>query len=199
MSNRDSLLKRYWIYACVTLICVVLLFVNIFVTNSWTGEKTFSEFVQRDWVLYAVFLIEEVIIVFLMFLFGMLAGKNLKKYNLEIETIAASSMPSWDDIVEIMYDKQLDSFCDEIINVFYSKDKSMRYVILKDEKGIFKYHLEVIYQFDAHEWQYICSDDDVLPATWGPCLEKSSSSLFASEEDLMRELEFEPEYRQYFV
>ena len=32
----------------------------------------------------------------------------------------------------------------------------MRYVVLKDEKGLFTFQLEAIYQFDEEEWKYIC-------------------------------------------
>ena len=34
----------------------------------------------------------------------------------------------------MMYDKHLDTFSDEVVKVFYSKDRLMRYVVLKDEK-----------------------------------------------------------------
>ena len=43
-------------------------------------------------------------------------------------------MPSWETVVEMMYDKHLDAFSDEVVKVIYSKDRSMRYVVLKDEK-----------------------------------------------------------------
>jgi len=42
--------------------------------------------------------------------------------------------PSWETVVEMMYDKHLDAFSDEVVKVIYSKDRSMRYVVLKDEK-----------------------------------------------------------------
>lgn len=108
-------------------------------------------------------------------------------------------MPSWDKIVEMLYNKQLDSFCDEVINVLYSKDNLMRYVVLKDEKGIFTYQLEAIYQFDEDEWKYICLNDDALPAMWESYLGNCGSSLFANENDLMKELKSQPEYKQYFI
>ena len=86
--------------------------------------------------------------------------KKLFNKNRRLEIKPVSPMPSWNEIVELLYDKNLDSFCDEVINVFYSKDNSMRYVVLKDEKDIFKYHLEEICQFDQDEWKYICSNDE---------------------------------------
>lgn len=107
-------------------------------------------------------------------------------------------MPPWDTIVEMLYDKHLDSFCDEVVNVFYFKDNSMRYVVLKKEKGIFTYQLEAIHQFDEDEWKYICANDDILPAMWEPYLGDCGSSLFSNEDDLMKELKSQPEYKQYF-
>ena len=60
-------------------------------------------------------------------------------------------MPSWESIVEMMRDKHLDAFADEVVDVIYSKDSSMRYVILRDENGLFTYQLEAIYQYDKDE------------------------------------------------
>ena len=126
-------------------------------------------------------------------------SKSLFNKNRELDAKPIPPMPSWDNIVELLFDKSLDSFCDEVINVFYSKDKSMRYVVLKDEKGIFTYHLEEIYQFDEDEWKYICDNDDALPAMWETHLGSCGFSCFANEEDLMKDLKSQPEYKQYFV
>lgn len=125
--------------------------------------------------------------------------KGLFNKNRKLNIKPIPPMPSWDKIVELLYDKNLDSFCDEVINVLYSKDKSMRYVVLKDEKDIFTYQLEAIYQFDEDEWKYICSNDDALPAMWESYLGYVGSSLFANEGDLMKDLKSQPEYKQYFV
>ena len=104
-------------------------------------------------------------------------------------------MPSWSEIVEIMYDKSLGSFVDEVVSVVYSVDKTMRYVVLKDKKGHFTYQLETIYQFDEDEWKYIGSQKDALPAMWESV---RCSGLFAYETDLLKEMRVEPEYKQYF-
>ncbi len=125
--------------------------------------------------------------------------KRLFNKNKQLEIKSIPSMPSWDKIVELLYDENLDAFCDEVINVLYSKDNSMRYVVLKDEKDIFTYELEAIYQFDEDEWKYICSNDGTLPAMWEPYLGKCGHSLFANEEDLMKDLKSQPEYKQYFI
>ena len=79
MNKRVSFPKRYWVYLIMILICSVLLFVNIFRTDSWTGDKPFSVFTQRDWLLFSVFLIEEVVIVCIIGLFVILSFKISKK------------------------------------------------------------------------------------------------------------------------
>ena len=104
-------------------------------------------------------------------------------------------MPPWPEIVEIMYDKSLSSFVDEVVSVVYSADKTMRYVILKDKRGHFTYQLETINQFDEDEWKYICLQNDALPAMWESV---RGSGLFAYETDLLKEMRTEPEYKQYF-
>lgn len=106
-------------------------------------------------------------------------------------------MPPWPEIVEMMHDKYLDAFADEVVSVVYSIDKTMRYVVLKDERGLFTYQLEAIYQFDENEWKYICSHNDALPAMWEPFI-NVGRSLFEDEEELLKEMKEEPEYKQYF-
>lgn len=107
-------------------------------------------------------------------------------------------IPSWNEIVDIMYDKQLDTFSDEVVKAVYSKNKSMRYVILKSKSGFFTYQLEKIYQFDEDEWKYIFSKNNVLSAVWQPFTEISGKSFFENEEKLLKEIKNEPEYKQYF-
>lgn len=107
-------------------------------------------------------------------------------------------MPSWNIIIEMMYDKHLDAFADEVIDVMYSRDHSMRYVILKGDNDLLTYQLEAIYQFDEDEWKYICSHDHALPAMWEPFRGIVRKSFFESIEELRKEMESEPEYKQYF-
>ena len=84
MNKRFPFPKRYWIYWIVVLICSILLIGNIYRTDGWTGDKPFSQFVQRDWQLLAIFLVEELIIASLLFLFVILACKISKRRNAEI-------------------------------------------------------------------------------------------------------------------
>lgn len=107
-------------------------------------------------------------------------------------------IPPWSEIVKTMYDKSLDAFADEVVRVVYSADKTMRYVILKDEKGLFTYQLEAIYQFDEDEWKYIFSDNNALPAMWEPFRGVVGKSFFENEEELQKEMKEEPEYKRYF-
>ena len=106
-------------------------------------------------------------------------------------------MPSWETTVELLYDKQLDSFYHQMVRVIYSKDHAMRYVILKDAKGTLTYQLEEICPFSEEEWQYVCRSDDALPAMW-ESVSDVGKSIFNTEEDVRKAIQFEPAYRQYF-
>ena len=94
-------------------------------------------------------------------------------------------MPSWETVVEMMYDKHLDAFSNEVVKVIYSKNRSMRYVVLKDEKNFFTYQLEAIYQYDKDEWKYICSHDNALPAMWEPFRGIVSKSVFENMDEFL--------------
>lgn len=107
-------------------------------------------------------------------------------------------MPPWSEIVEMMQDKYLDAFVDEVVRVVYSADNTLRYVVLKDVKGLFTYQLEAIYQFNEDEWKCICSHNDALPAMWEPFRGIVGKSVFENEEELLKEMKEEPEYKQYF-
>lgn len=124
-----------------------------------------------------------------------------KKSKTEIPTkpTEARPRPSLEAVAEMMYDQYLDAFSDEVVSVIYSKDKTMRYVILKSDRGYYSYQLEGIYQYDEYEWQFISSNDKCLPALWEPLEGKLGSSFFGSIEELMPEIENEPEYKQYFI
>ena len=58
---------------------MILLFYNIFRTDSWTGDMAFSDFTKKEWSLFLLFMIEEVILGVLMFVFALLGGKSMKK------------------------------------------------------------------------------------------------------------------------
>lgn len=123
--------------------------------------------------------------------------KLLKKLFNKNSKTEIQPMPSWEEVIEIMYDKQLDYFSDKVINTVYSKDKSMRYVILKNEKGYFTYQLEKLYRFDEYEWAALYSIHNSLPAIWEPF--SDGKSLFENTEELLKEMEKEPNYKQYFI
>ncbi len=59
MNKRFPFQKRYWIYMIMVLICSILLVGNIYRTGSWTGDKQFSEFAQRDWQLFLSFCLKK--------------------------------------------------------------------------------------------------------------------------------------------
>ncbi len=115
----------------------------------------------------------------------------LRKFRKEQRIVPP--MPEWNEIVEMLYDKNLDFLDSTVVKVIYSKDKSKRYVVLKSDKGFFNYRLEKIYQLDEEEWSYRCSFD-LTPAFWQD-VDNRSKSIFSTLEDALKELEQEVEYK----
>ncbi len=74
-------------------------------------------------------------------------------------------MPPYDEIVKSLYDKELiypDSI--KICQVIYSKDKSKRFVVLKSNKGFFKYTYEEVCVFDELDWtSYYAYIENIKP------------------------------------
>lgn len=104
----------------------------------------------------------------------------------------------WEEIVKLMYGKEL-NYCDcHPIDVIYSLDKAHRYVILKTDIGYLTYQLESIALYDEEELKYFPHSDEA-PAYWRPCdnLDKSKS-IFDDIKSLMRELRSQSEYKIYF-
>ncbi len=115
--------------------------------------------------------------------------------KLRKEKRVAPKMPEWNEIVEMLYDKSLNGFDDEVVKVIYSKDKAMRYIVLKNDKGFFSYRHEKIYQLDKEEWTYR-SSYDLTPAFWQE-IDNGGKSIFTSLEDALKELEQEAEYKNF--
>ena len=104
-------------------------------------------------------------------------------------------MPEWNDIVEMLYNINLDYLDSSVEKVIYSQDKTMRYVVLKSNKGFFTYSLERIYQLDEAEWRYSRSFD-FIPAFWQE-VNMGNKSIFSSLKDALNELEQEAEYKVF--
>lgn len=122
-----------------------------------------------------------------------------KLFHRKEQTNILSPIPPWSDIVNIMYDKNLDCFTDEFVRVIYNPDQTKRFVILKSENGYYKYVYEELQAFDEEEWMYISKQTDALPAMWVQIQDNESTSLYGSLEDVMKEIEMSHEYKTYFL
>lgn len=107
-------------------------------------------------------------------------------------------IPPWAEIVETMYGRELDSLGGEVAAVLYSTDRTKRFVVLKSEKGFFKYEYEELTPFDEEEWRYVSRRPGALPAMWLPPISRQGISIYESFEAAMREIRAEPIYRAFF-
>lgn len=140
MDQRFPFPKRYWFYVCIVFICSILLIGNIFRTDSWTGGKPFSEFVHREWVLFAIFLAEEFVIAGVMFLFVFLSHRVSRKRDQEIA--ADWERNGFQGIKPGDYDY-----------VWFDFSHTERALILKQKDQYMLY----VEEYDAHtgNWQHI--------------------------------------------
>ena len=109
-------------------------------------------------------------------------------------------MPPYDEIVKSLYDKELnypDSI--KICQVIYSKDKSKRFVVLKSNKGFFKYTYEEVCVFDELDWaSHYAYIENIKPGWWEPKDRSFAYSFFGTEQEAFEALKRETEYKQFF-
>ena len=112
----------------------------------------------------------------------------------------APPMPPYDEIVKSLYDKELDrSDSYKICRVIYCNDKSKRFIILKSNKGFFKYTYEEVCVFDELDWtSHFGCIENINPGWWEPKDRSFAYSFFETEEGTLEALKRETEYKQFF-
>lgn len=107
-------------------------------------------------------------------------------------------MPSWEEIVPMMFNQGLDGWTEEIVQVIYNPEHIKRFVILKSEHGYYTYVYEILHQFDEEEWMNIENQPGALPAMWEP-VGDSHASLFSGIEEALEAVKALPEYKLHFL
>lgn len=74
-------------------------------------------------------------------------------------------LPPWEDVVRLCYEEHPAGFCDPVIQVFYSKEKDRRAVLIQKANGTYTVVYEQLYAFDEDELIY-CQPE--FPGYWGP-------------------------------
>ena len=94
-------------------------------------------------------------------------GLSIDEYDKTEESSAIPPMPPFEEIVELLYDKEL-CFPDEITvaRVIYSKDKSKRFTILKNGKGLYINRYEEIWTYFEEEWVHMYNGWCTCPGWW---------------------------------
>lgn len=108
-------------------------------------------------------------------------------------------MPTWDEIVEHMQDKEYSFYSDKIVRVLSSTDRAKRIIILQSNHGYYKTVYEEIRIWDEDEWNYFCNDPDRYPAWWEPVSSSiNSKSFYGTEDDAIKAITDSCEYKTYF-
>lgn len=83
-NTKFPLPKKYWACVILCLTLGILLFANIFVLASKTGERELCDFTQQDWCYFVLFLLTQVLLTALMFFLAKKAGKILNKRDEQV-------------------------------------------------------------------------------------------------------------------
>lgn len=115
-------------------------------------------------------------------------------------TVCCREMPTWDEIVERMQDKELSFFADTVVRRISSKDRAKRIIILQNDHGYYKVLYEEIRVWDEDEWNYFCNDPARYPAWWEPVHSSiNSKSFYGTEDDAINAVANSHEFKTYFV
>ena len=95
--------------------------------------------------------------------------------------------------IKIMQDKNL-TYTMQLVEVFYSLDKKMRYVLLRRKDGKFSIKLEKLFLYDEKALNALPANS--LPGYWEPL--NFGVALFKSEEDAIAAMKKEDEYKSHF-
>ncbi len=111
---------------------------------------------------------------------------------------SAPPIPPFEDIVKMMYDKDLPTSKKyKIVKVIYNKQNTKRFILLEGER-YYKYLYQELCLCNQNEWEYVYHHGVTCPAYWEPC-SILSNSFFHSREQAMAELQQEPIYKRFFV
>ena len=109
-------------------------------------------------------------------------------------------MPTWEEIVNHMQNKELSFFADTVVRVISSKDRAKRVILMQSDHGYYKVVYERICVMDEDEWNYFCNDPDKYPAWWEPVVSSiNSKSFYGTEDDAINAVIESHEYKTYFV
>ena len=95
--------------------------------------------------------------------------------------------------IKIMQDKNL-TYTMQLVEVFYSLDKKMRYVLLRRKDGKFSIKLEKLFLYDEKALNALPANS--LPGYWEPL--NFGVALFKTEEDAIASMKKEDEYKSHF-
>ena len=95
--------------------------------------------------------------------------------------------------IKIMQDKNL-TYTMQLVEVFYSLDKKMRYVLLRRKDGKFSIKLEKLFLYDEKALNALPANS--LPGYWEPL--NFGVALFKTEEDAIAAMKKEDEYKSHF-
>ncbi len=99
------------------------------------------------------------------------------------------------DAVKYMQDKGM-TFDYEIVKVISSKDEEKRFVILKDNRGTFRFVYQVLHCFDEDEWKYIGCSEETNPGVWQSW--GRFAEVFDCLDTALGEIKATPEYKNNF-
>ena len=126
-------------------------------------------------------------------------GLSIDEYDKTEESSAIPPMPPFEEIVELLYDEEL-CFPDEITvaRVIYSKDKSKRFTILKNGKGLYMNRYEEIWTYFEEEWVHMYNGGCTCPGWWQDVDRGYDNSYFGTEEEALAALMASPDFKYEF-
>ena len=112
---------------------------------------------------------------------------------------AHQPMPSIEEIIEQMQNRDLPDVPADHLHIFTAKDRTRRIIIRQSNSGYYTICYEQLCLRDEEEWRHLSHLPHILPAWWEPVDSPlNTKSFYGTYEEALKEMISFTDYRQYF-
>lgn len=122
---------------------------------------------------------------------------NEKKAKVSDERMAELWQMPWEELVNAMYDRDIDKLNGKPVMLVYNKERDRRFAVLKDKK-CYSYVFQRLCKNEKDDWFSINAVEGEFPAAWECANEQGQHDSYKSAEEALQALKEEEEYYKFY-